>query len=112
MADLKFDFTRLDKPFEADWPVRVSVPKDGGGFGTETFVARLRQVPPEQVDAAIASADFSIYSLPELYFVGLADEDGPRFTPELRRAMVASPWVRKALESAYRDFTGQAASGN
>ena len=28
---LKFDFKTLEQPFEADWPVLVPVPQDGGG---------------------------------------------------------------------------------
>ncbi|MFN3582617.1 hypothetical protein [Phenylobacterium sp.] len=57
----KFNFKRLEEPFEADWPVKVNVPEDGGKTTVEEFMARFRIVrdaqPPAIADPATELTD-------------------------------------------------------
>jgi hypothetical protein len=106
----KFDFGSLDQPFEADWPVTVSEPRDGGKFVESMFTARLRQIPHDEAMAAINAEGFDALTLPRLYFVGLAPSEGFQLTDDQKEQMLGRAHVRNALDKAYQSFnTGVAA---
>lgn len=116
---VKFDFSTLETGFEALWPVEVKVPQDGGTFQTQTFTARLRHVPVEELQAVLDKAkaepsdEIDVISIPALYFVGLGPDEKATWSPELRDKMLRRRFVREGLERAYHHFsTGEAARGN
>lgn len=116
---VKFDFSALETGFEALWPVEVKVPQDGGTFQTQTFTARLRHVPVDELQDVIEKAranapdKIDVISVPALYFVGLGPDEAATWSPELRDKMLGSRFVREGLERAYQHFsTGEAARGN
>jgi hypothetical protein len=98
----KFDFGSLDAPFEADWPVTVNVPKDGGETEPQTFMARLRLLTQEELDAAKESEGTDGYIAS--FFVGFGQGETTSFSPELLAKMIRRPYVRVALMQAFRGF--------
>lgn len=102
----KFDFKTLETGFEADWPVKVSLPVDGGGVEVQTFMARFRSPTPADTKAADAIEDiaqrlkFTLQSC----LVGLAKSEDQTLTPDLFEAMWASTPVMKALVAAFGEF--------
>jgi hypothetical protein len=98
----KFDFKGLDQPFEADWPVTVQVPQDGGTVEPQTFMARFRMIPPETVQELIKSDDQDLYV--KTLFVGLgAGEEADDFEA-LRAKMLSRPYVRLAIQRSFSEF--------
>ena len=105
---VKFDFGTLDAPFEADWPVTVSVPQDGGKTQEQVFTARFRLLGQAELEKAQESDNTDGFV--EAFFVGLGEAEARELTPELRAKIVGRPFVRVALLKAFRDFqTGIAA---
>lgn len=98
----KFDFGSLGRPFEANWPVRVPVPQDGGVVETQEFLARFRLLSEEEMEAVKASEDPDAFQM--AFWIGLAGEDKDEFTPELVKAALGRIYVRQALLKAYYDF--------
>jgi hypothetical protein len=105
-----FDFSCLETGFEALWPIKVMVPQDGGKHAVQTFVARLRHVSIEELQAArdkletVETAGLDYKSIPALYFVGLGPDEKATWSPELRDKMLSVRWVREALERGYSEF--------
>lgn len=110
---VKFDFKTLQTGFEADWPVIVKVPQDGGTFEDQTFMARFRALPEEEREEAqkkINSGE-DVDAWVNGFFVGLGREEG-ELTPELRKLMVGDPIVRQGIVNAYVKFTQGIAAKN
>lgn len=106
---VKFDFKTLGQPFEADWPVRVNVPQDGGGVQVEEFTARFRILTKEDFEVIAQGAaprlikgDPDGYNTWRMCLVGLKDEE---LTSELMEAMMAAPYARQAIITAYQQFS-------
>lgn len=95
----KFDFGSLEQPFEANWPVRVPVPQDGGTVEAQEFIARFRLLTADEEEAAKQSEDPDAFH--KAFWVGLGGEDKDEFTPELVARMLARPYIRRALMTAY-----------
>jgi hypothetical protein len=113
---VKFDFSSLETGYEALWPVKASVPQDGGGFQEQTFVARLRHVTVDEINNAMTAAQadgtFGITTVPSLYFVGLGPDEKATWSPQLRDKMLSIRWVREALDRAYKNFASGGAEKN
>lgn len=104
---LKFDYTGLDKPFEASWPVIVQVPQDGGTVEEQTFEAMFRLYQePEPEDGATPPPPPSDEAFLRQVFIGLADPSGPRGEAfeALREKMLRRAYVRIAIFRAYNRF--------
>ncbi|WP_374569688.1 hypothetical protein [Phenylobacterium sp.] len=103
---VKFSFATLEQPFEADWPVKVAVPLDGGGVEEQVFMARFRielatsdeaeASPTPQAEATDAPKDFP-------FMVGLGKGEG-ELTDAMRAAMAARGYVRLAIYRAWQEF--------
>lgn len=107
----KFDFGSVGRPFEADWPVKVSVPQDGGGVSEETFTARFRLLD----DAEMATVEAHKEPAKELIrkaLVGFGKDAGAEFSPELLEQMLARGFVRIAFNRAYGEFSMGVAAKN
>ncbi|MFD3263330.1 hypothetical protein [Phenylobacterium ferrooxidans] len=106
---VKFDFKRLGQPFEADWPVRVNVPQDGGGVQAEDFTARFRLLTKDDFEAitqgeapGLLKGDPDGYNTWRMCLVGLKDE---HLTAELKEGLLSAPYVRQAIIAAYQQFS-------
>lgn len=107
----KFNFKRLGEPFEADWPVVVSVPQDGGTTINEEFTARFRLIPDTEMPAIIA-ADKDGKEVYRRCWVGFGKETNQEFTPEIFDQVLSVAYTRDALMAAYRKFAGGIAVKN
>lgn len=132
----KFNFKRLDEPFEADWPVKVSVPQDGGKTIIEQFAARFRidrgeaTAVPEELPSA-PEAEEVVEGEEKLeafrrqiretsirewrrWFVGFGapTKDDTDLTDEVLWNMITTPYVRVAIQAAYKDFAEGVAAKN
>lgn len=108
----QFDFSALTRPFEADWPVSVNVPQDGGEVKAVTFMARFRLIKDKELKAVIEAEGFTLQDLPRAFFVGFGKGVTQEFSPELREEMIATPWVRLGLQDAYQKFSQGIAAKN
>lgn len=97
---LKFDFKSLGQPFEADWPVTVQVPQDGGTVQEQTFDVRFRTL----TKAELAQVETAEDSPTEKLRLALVDVKGETFSPELREDMLGTPYVFLGLLRAYTTF--------
>lgn len=97
---LKFDFKTLEQPFEADWPVTVSVPQNGGGVQEQTFEVRFRTLTAEETADVDNSADPAAAKL-RLALVDVKDET---FTPALVEQMLGRGYVQMGLLRAHAKF--------
>lgn len=108
----KFDFRSLERPFEADWPVTVSEPDDGGVVKESTFMARLRLLTDDQVKE-IVKDDPDGRALYRAYFIGFGRSESETFSPELLETMLGHVFMRVAINAAYQSFcTGVAAKNS
>lgn len=98
----KFDFASLDQPFEADWPVTVNVPQDGGTVIAQEFMARFRLLDQAALDAVKASADGDAF--PRAFWIGFGSGEDTVFTPELFHAVMQRQYTRAGLVAAYYEF--------
>lgn len=108
---VKFDFKSLGQPFEADWPVTVNVPKDGGGVDAQEFMARFRQIGDEELKE-IREGDKDGLEVYRRFFVGLGPDAGAEWSHTLRDQMLATPHVRLALFKAFQGFNNGVAVKN
>lgn len=97
---LKFDFKTLEQPFEADWPVTVSVPQDGGTVQEQTFDVRFRTLTPEETTNVDNSGDPAAAKLR----LALVDVKGETFSPALIEKLLGVGFVQMALLRAYSKF--------
>lgn len=109
---MKFDFAALDSAIEADWPVTVPVPQDGGTVINQTLTVRFKMVSETDLAAMGDGIEGSKASL-RAVIIGFGKGEDTPFSPELLDKMLAQPYVRLALNNAYRDFAlGQVAAKN
>lgn len=106
---VKFDFKTLGQPFERDWPVKVMVPQDGGGFEEQTFLARFRLLEPADFEESAAAKEDE-EGLMRRFFVGLGD--GVPLTDEMLGKMRAAPYVARAIFKAWNEFQTGAPAKN
>lgn len=107
---VKFDFKTLETGFEADWPVTVNVPQDGGGIEKQEFLARFRTLTPEESDKAQQAADPNTW--PNAFLVALVETGAPELTDELRKQLLGRSYVRQGLITAYVQFSQGVAAKN
>lgn len=97
---IKFDFKTLEQPFEADWPVTVMVPQDGGIVQEQVFDVRFRTLTPaelEEVDGSDQPAENKIRK-------ALVDVKGEDFTAELVETLIARHYIFVGLLRAHTSF--------
>ncbi len=97
---LKFDFKTLEQPFEADWPVTVTVPQDGGTVEEQTFDVRFRTLTPSEATNVDNSPDPAAAKLR----LALVDVKGETFSPALVEKLLGVGFVQMALLRAYSKF--------
>lgn len=107
----KFDFGSLDRPFEADWPVKVNVPQDGGTVAEETFTVRFRVLTDDEMTAVEKHKEPS-KELIRQAAIGFAQDAGAEFSPALLEQMLSRGFVRLALNRAYGEFAMGSAAKN
>lgn len=103
---IKFDFKTLTTGFEADWPVQVGVPADGGKIVTQEFMARFRTPSPDQIKEAdaIENPSAQLKFIIQTGFISLGAGETDTLTPELFEQMWASSNVQLALMRAFGTF--------
>lgn len=101
---LKFDFKGLGEVFEADWPVTVPVPQDGGSVEDQIFTARFRLLDQETANGLMNGEDADAWI--NSFFVGLPGEQIPEGSTfeDVRKLMLARPYIRIALIKANSQF--------
>lgn len=107
----KFNFKRLGETFEADWPVVVSVPQDGGTVTKEEFMARFRLITDADL-AEITKDDKDGKALYRAFWVGFGKGTDEEFTPELMEHVLSANYARGALFTAYQLFAQGIAAKN
>jgi len=100
---MKFDFGSLAKPFEADWPVTVSVPQPGGRVQEQILKMRFRLVPEAELEAMGEGVEPAKTALRRV-IVGFGQGETEAFTPELLELLLDRPYVRLALNKGYGEF--------
>lgn len=102
---VKFDFKTLETGYEADWPVTVKIPIDGGLVEEQTFMARFRTpTPAERAELEAMDTMKRLERAMEIGFVGLAKSEDEPLTPELRARLWGEQTVQIALIRAYATF--------
>lgn len=109
---VKFDLNTLGKGFEAEWPVKVPVPQNGGAVQEQEFMAVFRTLTPEgqaEIDAIEDKAEKARAAVRKV-FVGLAPSEGVILDDALFDQLWANDWTQMALLRAVSGFrTGIAA---
>lgn len=100
---VKFKFESLGQPFEADWPVLVPVPQDGGKVTEEEFLVRWKRVMPDRVKELLAGPDGWPAVIREA-LVKVYDEGKDVQTPALVDQLLADPRVELALMKSLGSF--------
>lgn len=109
---MKFDFASLDAPYEADWPVNIPVPQDGGKIQKQKVILRFRTVPDGDLIEMGQGAEAAKAGL-RAVVVGFGKAEEQTFSPALLDLMLERAYVRLALIAAYGEFAlGQAAEKN
>ncbi len=103
MRHMKFDFATLGTAIEADWPVKIPVPQDGGTVVVQDLTVRFRMVPEDELNLLGDGAAGNKASL-RAVVIGFGKGVDEPFTAELFDQMLLKPYVRLALSNAYRDF--------
>jgi hypothetical protein len=98
-----FKLQSLETPIR--WPVRVSIPRDGGVASKVTFHASFRVLPQDRLDELASASDADWAEAIVAGWDGVADEDGAtiEFSPEALARMVQIVYVREAIRLAYFD---------
>jgi len=104
-----FKFESLDTPFEADWPVTVQVPRDGGTFEEQVFMARFRMLSVEDTTASTEAGE-NAQAFMRRYFVGLGG--GETLTDELFTKLFIAPHTQRAIFNAWAGFQAGAPAKN
>lgn len=100
---MKFDFEALDHQIEADWPVKVSVPQDGGKVKVQEFSIRFRLLPDEELESLGNGVEAAKASL-RLVIVGFGKGQDGELTEPLLEKMLSRAYVRSGLNTAYGEF--------
>lgn len=103
MRHMKFDFEALDRQIEHDWPVRVSVPLNGGKVEVQEFSIRFRLVSDEELEALGQGVEGAKASL-RAVIVGFGKDETADLTEALLEKMLDRAYVRSALNTAYGEF--------
>ena len=101
---IKFDFGAMERRVEADWPVIVPVPQDGGKLQEQTLQVRF-QLLDESEEKEIDAGEDAGRERIRRAVLGFAGSEQAEFTPELLEAMLNRPYVRLALNKAYAEFS-------
>ncbi len=94
---LKFDLKTLERPFEANWPVKVQVPQDGGGVEEQEFTARFRTLTPAERDVTAGR------HLEQLK-LALMQVEGDDVTADMFELLIGRGYVLTALLKARTGF--------
>lgn len=97
---LKFDFKTLEQPFEADWPVIVPVPQDGGAVQEQEVTVRFRTLTPDENETVDKAADPGAAKLR----LAIVDVRGETFSAELVEKLLGRGYVYMALLKGYAKF--------
>ena len=108
---MKFDFASLNSEIECDWPVKVSVPQDGGWTLQQEFAVRFRLIDDEELAANGAGLKGTKESLRKV-LVGFAKSETAEWSDKLREQLLAKSYVRVALSQAYFEFASGIAAKN
>lgn len=100
---MDFDFGSMDQPFEADWPVDVSVPVEGGRVSKQRLTVRYRLIPDAELAELGDGLDGQKTALRRVV-VGFSGRDAPAFSEQLLEAMLDRAYVRNALTLGYAQF--------
>ncbi len=99
-------FFPADTPREFDWPVTAQVPADGGPQ-KQTFTARYRELSQTQMDAIKddPQADVRLCEAALIGWQGVVDADGNevKYNDTRRDQLIARPYIRLAIATAYYD---------
>jgi hypothetical protein len=87
------------------WPVKVSVPADGGKFEARTFEARFTLLAQERFDDLAPASDAAVLNAAVIGWRGIQDEDGAEvaFSAEALSQALQVPYLRAGLIEAYLD---------
>jgi len=107
----KFNFKTLGSPIEADWPVKIPVPQDGGTVEIQELDVRFVLLTAEQIKALDAKDD-AIKNALRAAITGFGKTEPTKFTPELLEQLLAMPFVLRALNLAYGEFSIGVAAKN
>ncbi len=87
------------------WPVKVSIPANGGSVETHEFTGHLKLLPQAEVDKLITSRtpDFEAISKILVDWEGVQDDDGEevKFTKARLKSACELPNFRAAVVRAY-----------
>lgn len=100
----KFDFKTLGSPIEADWPVKISVPQDGGTVEIQELDVRFRLLTEEQIKALDAK-DNAIKNALREAIIGFGKSETTPFTPQLLEELLAAPYAVRGLNQGYGEFS-------
>jgi hypothetical protein len=100
---MKFDFATLESEIEADWPVEISVPTDGGGVSKQTLTVRFRMISDDALSALGDGLKGAKASLRRV-IVGFGHDEPTPFSAELLEKMLDRAYVRQALTMGYGQF--------
>lgn len=112
---------KLNQSKTFSWPVKVSIPKDGGGYETGTFDAvfkRLTRTENEAMSAAISDGTLSGIDATRQVLVGwagLVEDDGTEvpYSEANRDHLLNIPGVALAVFGVFSDAnSGSAQSKN
>lgn len=98
----KFNFGGLDKPFEADWPVSIPVPQDGGTVELQTIMARFRLLSPAELEAVKETRDDDAFL--KAFWIGFGKGEDEPFTEGTVNKMLGFQFIRQAFLTAYFAF--------
>ena len=97
---VKFNFKTLEQSFEADWPVTVQVPQDGGTVQAQTFDVRFRLLTKAEEE----TADKAKEPLEARLRLALVDVKGETFSDALVDALLSKAYIAVGLIRAYGLF--------
>ncbi len=89
------------------WPVKVSVPQDGGTFITQKFTGIIKLLDSEEFDRATEAddKDAALCKAALVGWEGVQNDDGTEaaFSPELMEALCKVPYFRRPVIAAYSE---------
>lgn len=104
------------------WPVKVDVPKDGGGWETQELVGHFRLLPQSRIDALVGGAreDGEVVRDQDVIAEVLAGWDGVSRAPDADGAqepislaeLLDMPGVRAGLVRAWLELISGGRRGN
>ncbi|MCK5296138.1 MAG: hypothetical protein KAJ75_04545, partial [Alphaproteobacteria bacterium] len=92
--------------FEVKWPVKVTVPVDGGRHHEQTFTAKFKILDHDKIESLdIAAIDDELLKESVVGFEGITDADGLEvpYSDENKALILNIVFVRLALMQAYSE---------